>query len=132
MLEPRAGFALSLALTVLALVAVVTTGVKARVKPHIACVAITVALLGLTIYYAVRLGELYDLEQAGAITPIHLWAAKVTTAAYLLPLATGVMTLRDRKWRALHFKLAMLVLALTAFSAITGTAMLALSPALQP
>jgi hypothetical protein len=127
MLGAAGAFVLCLGSTVVALVVVVITGLRARVRLHIACVALTVALLGATIYYAMRVGELYDLSVAGAITPIHLTLARITTAAFLLPLATGVMTLRNRAHRRLHFKLAMLVLALTAASAISGAIMLWLS-----
>jgi hypothetical protein len=128
-LEPRLGFAIFLFSTVLALVAVVITGLRARVPIHIACVATTLVLLGVTIYFAEKLGELYDLQRAGVITPIHLTLAKTTTAAYLLPIVSGVMTLRNRARRALHFKLAMLVLTLTALTAITGSLMLWMAPA---
>ena len=39
--------------------------------------------LAITIYWAEQLGEEYDLETAGVITPIHLWMAKFTVAAWL-------------------------------------------------
>ena len=128
--SPGVGFALFLVLTVIALVAVVVTGLRARVKLHIGLVATTLVLLALTIYFAEQLGELYDLRAAGAITPIHLTLAKITTLAYLLPVASGVMTLRNRAHRRLHFRLAMLVLALTLATTVTGATMLWMSPKL--
>lgn len=129
-LTPGVGFALFLVLTVIALVAVVVTGLRARVKVHIGCVAVTIVLLAIAIYFAEQLGELYDLRAAGVITPIHLTLAKITTVAFLLPIASGVMTLRDRRRKALHFKLAMLVLALTLATTVTGATMLWMSPKL--
>ena len=71
------------------------------------------ASLGVTIWFAERLGEHYDLESAGWITPVHLAVAKLTTAAYLLPIGTGVLTLRNRRHRSLHLRCALTVLALT-------------------
>lgn len=127
---PGVGFALFLVLTVIALVAVVATGLRARVKLHIGLVATTLVLLAIAIYFAEQLGELYDLRAAGAITPIHLTLAKITTLAYLLPVASGLMTLRNRAHRRLHFKLAMLVLALTLATTVTGATMLWMSPKL--
>lgn len=121
------GFVAFFALTLAGLAATVATGIKARVRVHIACVACTVALLGITIYFAEKLGERYDLESAGAITPVHLALAKIATASYLLPVATGVATLRNRRWRKLHLSLAILTLILTVGAAGTGTAMLLLS-----
>jgi hypothetical protein len=37
---------------------------------------------------------------------------------------SGVMTLRDRRHKKLHFKLAMLTLTLTVLAALTGTWMI--------
>lgn len=131
-LDPRVGFPLFLLLTIATLAAVVVTGMRARVRLHIALVATAVALLGVAIYFAEKLGALYDLEAAGAITPIHLAIAKVATASYLLPIVSGIMTLRDRRHRAMHFKLAMFVLAMTVLTAITGSWMLFVAPAAKP
>lgn len=117
-------FLLFLLLTVALLVAVVVTGLTARVRPHLVLVALTVAALGITIYYAVQLGGLYDLESAGRITPVHLALAKLTTVSYLAPLVTGLMTLRNRAHKRLHFRWVLVVLALTAASACTGAWML--------
>ena len=88
---------------------------------------ITVISLGITIYFAERLGELYDLESAGRITPIHLMLAKITVGAYLLPVVTGLWTIKDARRRKLHGKIAYLVLALTVATAVTGVMMISSS-----
>jgi hypothetical protein len=59
-------------------------------------VAAAIASLGATIWYAEGMGEHYDLAHAGWITPVHLWIAKTTTLAYLLPITTGILTCATR------------------------------------
>ncbi len=125
-------FTLYFALTVLALGGAVATGYQARRRWHIACVASAFVLLGVTIYYALALGELYDLESAGVITPIHLTLAKVTTAAYLLPVAAGLRTVYKPAARSLHRRLAFVALVLTVITAITGTIMILLAAPREP
>jgi len=117
------GFLLSLALTLVALGVTVVSGFKARRKVHLPAVATSVVLLLVTIYYAEQLGTLYDLETAGVIKPIHLFFAKLTAPAYLLPIVSGFRTLKRPSNRSLHRKLAFLILALTVISAATGAAM---------
>lgn len=117
-------FPFFLVLTVLLLAGVVVTGLTGRVKPHLTLVGLTLASLGLTIFYAAQLGELYDLDSAGAITPVHLMLAKIATFAYLAPAISGAMTLRNRAHKRLHFRLAMVVLGLTVAAAGTGLWML--------
>ena len=117
-------FVACLALTLVLLACVVKSGFAERRRVHIACVVATLAALGSTIWFAVRMGEHYDLEAAGAITPVHLVLAKITTLAYLAPLATGVLTIRDDRWRPRHRVCAFVVLAMTVATAITGTWML--------
>ena len=119
-----AGFVAFFLLTLVFLGCAVATGLKARRRRHLASVAGAVLSLGVTIVWALRVGELYDLASAGAITPIHLTLARVTTVAYLLPAATGLWTIRDPSKRKLHGKLAWIVLGLTVLTAITGTIML--------
>ena len=126
-MPPTIGFPVFLVLTLLVLGAVVWTGLRRRLRAHLLLVASAVTCLGLTIFYAEKLGDLYDLRSAGRITPIHLFLAKVATLAYLLPIGTGIATLRDRRHRHLHFKSAMAVLALTLITAVTGTAMIWMS-----
>jgi hypothetical protein len=121
---PIVGFSTFLAATVVALGFVVWTGLTARRRLHLLCVLATGSGLALAIVYALRVGELYDLEAAGLVTPIHLGLAKITTAAYLLPIFTGVMTWRDARWKRLHARLAWTVIALTLVTTITGVFML--------
>ena len=118
------GFALFLALTLSLLAAVVWTGLRARRRVHIPCVAATLAALGITIYFAEQMGAHYDLAGAGLITPVHLWLAKLTTLAYLAPLTTGALTIRNATWRPRHRVCAFVVLGMTVVTAITGTWML--------
>ena len=123
-----AGFITSLAATLLFLGCAVATGLRARRRWHIASVACAVAMHATTIHFALELGAIYDLKAAGAITPIHLTLARVTTACYLLPIATGLRTIFVPRTRRLHRKLAFLVLSMTALTAITGTIMLLRAP----
>ena len=118
------GFVLALLSTPGLLGLVVATGLRARRRLHLTFVASAVAALAITIVCAVRMGKHYDLAAAGWITPVHLWLAKLTTLAYLAPVVTGVLTIRDQTWRPKHRVCAFLVLALTVATAITGTWML--------
>jgi hypothetical protein len=127
-LSATAGFLVFLGATLALLGLVVATGLRAKRRLHIPLVAASVGALAVTIVYAVKLGKLYDLPAAGVITPIHLTLAKVTTACYLLPIATGLRTIFAPATRRLHRKLAFLVLAMTVLTAITGTMMLCLAP----
>ncbi len=126
-MSPTALFALAFAVTLALLVAVVVTGKKRLVKPHIVCVLLTLASLVWTIRDAYKMGEVYDLHSAGIITPIHLTLAKITTVALLAPLVTGVRTLYVPKTRSLHAKLAYSVLFLVVVCAATGVAMILMS-----
>lgn len=126
------GFVACLALTLVLLGAVVWTGLRARRRLHLPCVAATLAALASTIYFAVEMGAHYDLAAAGLITPVHLWLAKGTTLAYLAPLVTGVRTLRDPRWRRRHRLCAFVVLALTVATAVTGTWMLLAAERVPP
>lgn len=123
-MTPQVGFVLFLAVTVTLLGAVVYTGVKARVRVHVPLVIATAAALGITIFYAEKLGELYDLASAGRITPVHLMLAKIATVSYVLPIVTGIRTLRDRSRRRVHLVCALLTLALTLATAVTGAWMI--------
>jgi len=124
-------FSVFLLLTVVLLVGVVVTGLRARRRIHLTLVATTFASLATTIVLALRLGELYDLEAAGTITPVHLTLARINAFAFLLPVATGFWTLRRAERRPLHRKAAFLVLALTVASAATGTWMMLSAPPLE-
>ncbi len=125
--QSEIGFIGFLVLTVALLVAVAWTGFKAKRKIHLPLVALTVASLAMAIRYALLVGPHYDLDSAGVITPIHMTIARVTTAAYLLPVITGVRTLKNPSCRPLHRKAAFLVIGLTVLAAITGVAMLSMA-----
>lgn len=125
------GFVVFLALTLVLLAAVVWTGLRARRRLHVPCVAATLVALATTIYFAEKVGEHYDLASAGLITPVHLWLAKLTTLAYLAPLATGALTIRDATWRPRHRVCAFVVLGMTVATAVTGTWMLLAAERLQ-
>ncbi len=127
-MTPTVGFPVSLGVTVLLLVCVVITGLGGRVKLHIPLVFATVLALATAIFFAEKLGKLFDLAATGTLWTVHLALAKTATAAYLLPITTGVLTLRDRKHRRLHFWCAMITLALTVATAITGTWMISVAP----
>lgn len=123
-MSPAAGFVTFLAVTLAFLGGVVVTGFRARRRQHIPLVIGAVASLGATIWFAERLGEEYDLDAAGLIKPVHLNLAVISTAAYLLPVATGLATLKRPALRPLHRKAAFLVLGLTVLTAVTGTWMI--------
>jgi hypothetical protein len=125
------GFVTAVAVTVLFLVVVVVTGLRGRISLHIPCVLATLVSLSLSIALAIRLEPYYDLKAAGVITPIHLAVAKLAAASYVLPIITGIRTLRSREHRRAHFWCAMLVLALTATASITGTLMLLWAPKIE-
>lgn len=142
-MSTAASFVLWLLVTLALLGAAVWTGFAARRRAHLALVVGAVAALGVTIYFAERLGRLYDLASAGAITPIHLFIAKVTTVAYLLPIASGIRLWFRPGARGAHRILAFTVLGLTLVTAFTGTLMILLAeplaspeaflaPALEP
>ena len=129
-MKPELGFALFFALTLILLGVVVASGLKARMRVHIPAVIGALACLGTAVFFAVQLGDIFDLEAAGVITPVHLSLAKIATVSYLLPLVTGVLTYRDRSKKRLHFRVAMLVLVLTVLAALSGTWMILASPRL--
>jgi len=118
------GFLTFLFVTVALLVFVVWSGLRARRKVHLTTVAITVVTLATAIYYAEKLGELYDLDAAGAITPIHLTIAKATTLSYLVTVAFGFLTLRNPLLRRRHRAIAFFTLGLTLLAFVTGSWMI--------
>ena len=120
-MTPVVGFLLFLGITLILLGCTVVTGLRAKRKPHVFFVVLSVASLGVTIYYAEKLGELYDLDSAGLITPVHLAIAKVATLSYLLPIITGIRLWFGRGSRRVHFWIAIAVLLLTVVTAVTGT-----------
>ena len=131
-MSPSQGFLGFFLLTLILLSLVVLTGRAGRVRIHIPLVVASFASLFASIRYAVRLGEVLDLQSAGPITPIHLALAKIATASYALPVVTGLFTLRNRTWRRAHFVCAMIALSLTVLAAATGTLMWLLSETAVP
>ncbi|MCB9916675.1 MAG: hypothetical protein H6828_16245 [Planctomycetes bacterium] len=131
-MTPVQGFLVFLVITLAFLGAAVVSGLRAKRAVHLPCVAGAVLALLVTIYYAEKLGGEYDLKTAGVITPIHLFLAKLTTLGYLLPVFTGVRTLRNQAGRKLHGRVAFAVLFMTVVTAATGTAMVLMSEPLQP
>ena len=126
-MTPAAGFVTFLLITLAFLGAAVVSGLKAKRKVHLPCVGLAVLSLVVTIYYAEKLGDLYDLKAAGFMTPLHLTLAKITTLAYLAPVITGVRTLRNPGGRKFHGRVAFFVLLMTVLTAVTGTSMLLMS-----
>ena len=129
-MSPFAAFTSSFLITLVALLGVVATGLRAKRKAHLTLVALTVISLGVTIYFAERLGDTLDLDAAGAITPIHLFLAKLTVALYLAPVATGIATIRNPRRRRLQCIVAFLTVGLTVVTAATGTWMALAAPPL--
>ncbi len=126
-MNPAVAFLLFLAVTLLFLGGALFSGFKARRSLHLSLVAGALVSLGVTIYFAEKLGELYDLETAGAMTPIHIFLAKLATVFYLVPLLTGILTIRNRGHLRLHRSAAFAVLTLTTLAAVTGIAMVCMS-----
>jgi len=124
--SPDLGFPLFLGLTVVCLVGALITGFRARVPLHLTFVTSALVCLGAAIWFAIGLGPLYDLETAQPITGIHLTIAKVATAAYLLPIVTGLRTLRQRTptHKRVHLICALVVVVLTLAATATGAWML--------
>ena len=119
------GFLGALLVTVGFLVGAAFTGRARKIRAHVGFVAAAVASLGVAIFFAIEVGELYDLEKAGAITPIHLGLARITTAFYLWPLITGPLAARGMIRPRIHRVGAWLTLLLTLAATVTGVMMLA-------
>lgn len=124
------GFLAALAVTVVLLVTVVVSGVRARRNVHVPAVVLFFGALALTIWMAVRMGRTLDLESAGRITPVHLTMARVNLYLYVLPVTTGFLALRDRRWYPRHRVFAWSLVVLTLLTVATGAWMaLAAGPA---
>ena len=130
-MTPEAGFLLFLGVTLALLGGVVWTGYRARRPVHLTLVVSAVLALGGTIFFAEQLGDHYDLEAAGWIYPVHLFIAKACTAAYVLPVVTGILVIRRSGSVRLHRIAAFSVLGLTVLTAITGTWMVLVSERLE-
>ena len=130
-MTPGQGFLGFLVVTLALLGGVVWTGYRDNRPIHITLVVSAVASLGVTIYFAEKLGELYDLESAGWIYPVHLAIAKTCTVAYVLPVITGILTIKKSSNLRLHRISAFTVLGLTVLTAVTGTWMVFASERLE-
>jgi len=127
-MDTMTGFVGFLTVTVALLGGAILTGRAGKRRLHLSLVASMLVALGITIYFAERLGDLYDLESAGFITPLHLTLAKITVLAYFVPLVSGWMTFRGREGlRSFHAKAAYAVVAITVVTLLTGTAMILMS-----
>ena len=120
MMTAATGFGLFLVVTLILLGAVVVTGKRSLRRRHLTLVVLAFVGLGLAIYYAEKLGEEYDLKSAGRIFPVHLAFAQITVFAYLLPVITGVMTIKAKCKRTTHGRVAVAVILLTVVTAVTG------------
>lgn len=127
-MTPGVGFLVCFVLTLALLGCAVAMGLRARRALHLTCVGLAVAALGATVYYAYGLGKIYDLEKAGWITPVHLALARGNTVALLIPVITGILTIRRPATRPLHRRMAFFVIGLTVVTAATGGWMLWLAP----
>ncbi len=123
-MTPGPLFVAFLAITLCLLGCVVFTGKRAQRKRHVTFVILSLASLGTTIFFAEKLGKLYDLEAAGVITPIHLTLAKLTVFSYLLPIGLGIATTRRRSLLPWHRRAAYFALGATVLTSITGTWMI--------
>lgn len=107
-----------LGVTVLALGVALVLAHKHDARGHIKAVVAFLAALLVTLYFAEQLGRRYEF----ASTPktIHLTLALTTSAFLPVPLVTGVQHWRGKLSRQVHSRLAMVFLALTASSMVTG------------
>ena len=123
-MTPEITFIGLLVVTVGFLLGAAITGRRKTPRPHLAFVACAVLSLAGAIAAALRLGDLYDLEAAGWITPVHLTIARIATAAYLIPLTTGPLVWSGRMGASWHRRGAWLAIGLTLIATFTGAWML--------
>ena len=130
-MSPDYGFPLFLCLTVVLLVGAIVTGLRAKrsMTAHLRFVTCAVLSLLASIYFAIELGEFYDLEPAEPMTGIHMGIAKAATLSFLGPLITGALTLRKRtpRRKRVHLVCALIAVVLTVAATVTGAWMLYLA-----
>ncbi len=114
------GFVVFLVLTVALLGGVLVTGFRARRKLHIPLVVLYLASMGITIYFAERMGAGIDVYTAGKIAHVHLTIAKYTTFGYALPVLSGVVTCFRPGFLKVHRAIALLWVVLTVLALVTG------------
>jgi hypothetical protein len=130
-LTPTSAFAAAFLVTLALLGVVAWSGMRAKRRVHIPAVGVTVAALGVTIYYAYRLGDTLDLKSAGMITPIHLFLARLATLSIVITIGIGLRTLLVPTTLKLHKRAAWLSLSLVVLAAITGIVMVSLAHPVQ-
>jgi len=126
-MTPEVTFLGLLLTTVVMLVFAAWTGRRRRLRPHLVFVAGSLIALASAIYFALQVGERYDLEAAGVITPVHLTIARIATVSYLGPLITGPLVVWRRIPPRWHHRLAWTAFGLTVAATVTGIWMLALA-----
>ena len=131
-MTPLTTFVLAFGLTLGSLIVTLVSGLRWRVKRrrglHLGSVAVAVGFLAWTVAAAYRLGDLYDLEAAGWIFPVHMFLARAGTGALLLPAVSGLVVLKTGKRHGLHRKLAFLAFGTVVLAAVTGFWMLYRAP----
>ncbi len=131
-MTPTLAFASAFLVTLLLLGVVAWSGMRAKRRVHIPAVGVTVASLGVTIYYAYQLGKTIDLASAGLITPIHLFLARLATLAIVVTAGFGLRTLFVPSTIRAHKRVAWFTLGLVVLAAITGVVMVSLAEPIQP
>ena len=119
------GFLLFLALTVVALILTVRSGLTRQRQQHLRRAITMIVLLAITIYFAFRLGGVRNFPDAEMA--IHKIFSR--TAAYMvIPLvATGWMLWRRPGWRTAHRLCIGVFLSAVLGAAVTGVWVLWLS-----
>lgn len=135
-MTPLLAFVLAFLATLAALVGVLITGLRWRIRRrrrlHLSLVALSLFLLAWTIHEAYALGHLYDLAAAGWIFHVHMLLARVATVSLLIPTIGGFVILRTGRHHAAHRAAAVTAVTLVTLAALTGFWMVAVAPAIEP
>ncbi len=119
-------FLVALACTVVALVAVVVTGVQARRSPHYVAVVVMLVLLGWAIREAELMGAQLAYEGAAAVfRTVHFGAVTITFLVFPLLVVSGVRLARreDALRRKRHRTLAWAFVGCVLVTTALGTTM---------
>lgn len=117
-------FVTALVLTVVALLAVVWTGVTHRRSAHYGWVAVLLALLCWAIYEAETYGNGLVFEGAAAsVRSVHFVFVGATFLCLPLTVWSGLKLAKDERRRPLHRKLALAFVVLAVVTCGLGTAM---------
>lgn len=131
-MTPTLAFTAAFCVTLALLGVVAWSGIRAKRRVHVPAVGLTGISLGVTIWFAYRLGHTLDLASAGIITPIHLTLARIATLAILAAIVMGLVALRSPNRIRLHKRVAWIALSLVVLSAITGVAMVSMASTIAP